>query len=251
MPHAKVMSGTGDRASAYMPAVVATITPATSATPGSNRRRAIQHVSITTSRAPRKDGPRGARCDTPPAGQAASAINQAWSGGLLSMGPLDVSGKSQWPFARMSRAITGNRASSFVASTRRPRSKPKSAALPPSTIASGAHARSRDGPLGPAAMRQVVIAPGIEHHQGPEDLAMVSAAVDVPGGQPRHRALRDQAASSQGSEAVFHDATKRAAKPGRDGNAKALLASPHHARRQDARERGFQDVLRAPSSELQ
>src|SRR5215470_7658494 len=251
MPHAKVMSGTGDRASAYMPAVVATITPATSATPGSNRRRAIQHVSITTSRAPRKDGTTAARCDTAPAGQAASAINQAWSGGLLSMGPLEVSGKSQWPFARMSRAITGNRASSLVASTRWPRSKPKSAALPTLTIASGTHARSRERRLGPALMGQVVIAPGIEHHQGPEDLAMVSAAVDVLRGQPRHRALRDQAASSQRREAVLHDRTERAAQPGRDGNAEPLLASPHHARRQDARERGFQDVLRAPSPELQ
>src|SRR5262249_12137966 len=149
------------------------------------------------------------------------------------MGPLEVSGKSQWPLARMSRAMTGNRASSLVASTRRPRSKPKSAALPTITIANGAHAASRVRRLGPGLMGQVVIAPGIEHHQGPENLAMVSTAVDVLRGQPRHRARSDQAAPSQRREAVFHDATKSAAQPGGDGNAEPLLASPHHARRQD------------------
>src|SRR5215510_14373682 len=167
------------------------------------------------------------------------------------MGPPDVSGKSQWPFARMSRAITGNRASSLVASTRRPRSKPKSAALPAITSANGAHAASRERRLGPALMGQVVIAPGIEHHQSPEDLAMVSTAVDVLRGEPRHRVRSDQAAPSQGREVVVHDATKRAAQPNRAGNAEPLLASPHHAWRQDARERGLQNMLRAPSAELQ
>src|SRR6267142_684612 len=97
LPHARDMSGTGERAMANIPAVVATITPAASPAPGLNRRRAIQHVSVTTPKAPRKDGTTAARCDTTPVGQAPSAINQAWSGGLLSMGPPDVSGKSQWP----------------------------------------------------------------------------------------------------------------------------------------------------------
>src|SRR5215510_7245903 len=167
------------------------------------------------------------------------------------MGPPDVSGKSQWPFARMSRAITGNRASSLVASTRRPRSKPKSAALPAITIANGTHAGNRERRLGPAIIGQVVIAPRVEHHQGPEDLAMVSAAVDVLRGQLRHRDRIDQATSREGRELAFHDVTQRASEPGRDGNAEPLLASPHHARRQDAGERGLQDVLRAPSAELQ
>src|SRR5216684_4338206 len=45
------------------------------------------------------------------------------------MGTPLISGRSQWPFARMSRAIMGNLASSLVASTRAPRSKPSSAAL--------------------------------------------------------------------------------------------------------------------------
>src|SRR2546430_15607051 len=89
------------------------------------------------------------------------------------------SGRSKWPFDTMSRAIIGNLASSFVASTRAPRSKPRSAALTASTTATGAHPASGGRPLSPALMRQVVIAPRIEHQEGPEDLSMVSPTLDV------------------------------------------------------------------------
>src|SRR5207244_344533 len=62
------------------------------------------------------------------------------------MGTPLISGRSQWPFDTMSRAIIGNLASSFVASTRAPRSKPRSAALTASTTATGAHPASDGNP---------------------------------------------------------------------------------------------------------
>src|SRR5215467_5300996 len=117
------------------------------------------------------------------------------------MGPPDVSGRSQWPCARMSRAITGNLASSLVASTRRPRSNPKSAALPAITIAHGTQAASRERPSGPAIMGHVVIAPCVEHHQRPQDLAMITATGDVLEGEPRDRGGLDEATSTQRCEA--------------------------------------------------
>src|SRR5207244_11959855 len=95
------------------------------------------------------------------------------------MGTPLISGRSQWPFDTMSRAIIGNLASSFVASTRPPRSKPRSAALTASTTAKGAHPASGGWPLSPALMRQVVIAPRVEHQEGPEGLALVSATLDA------------------------------------------------------------------------
>src|SRR5207245_4535871 len=113
-----------------------------------------------------------------------------------SMGTPLISGRSQWPFDKMSRAIIGNLASSFVASTRAPRSKPRSAALTASTTATGAHPASGGRPLSPALMRQVVIAPRIEHQEGPEDLAMVSPTLDVGRDEPRHGRRIEEAAMS-------------------------------------------------------
>src|SRR6266850_7127910 len=105
----------------------------------------------------------------------------------------------------MSRAITGNLASSLVASTRPPRSKPKSAALPAIASANGAHAANRERFLSPAIMGQVVIAPCVEHHQGPQDLAVVSPTVDVLCGESCHHAWVDQAAAAHGRESRGHD----------------------------------------------
>src|SRR5438445_8099018 len=169
------------------------------------------------------------------------------------MGTPLISGRSQWPFDTMSRAIIGNLASSFVASTRPPRSKPRSAALTASTTAKGAHPASGGRPLGPALMGQVVIAPGIEHQEGPEDLAVVSPPVDVVRDEPRHGRRIEEAATSHArrGQARLYDAAQRPAQPGRDGNAETLLSSLHDRRRQDPRERALQDVLRRPSVELQ
>src|SRR6266852_4669605 len=98
------------------------------------------------------------------------------------MGTPLISGRSQWPFARMSRAIMGNLASSLVASTRVPRSKPSSAAL---TVIGPRGVCGRG--LDPALMRQVVIAPGIEHHERPEDLAMVAPPIKMLRDELSHR----------------------------------------------------------------
>src|SRR5262245_6164653 len=161
------------------------------------------------------------------------------------MGPPAVSGKSQWPCDKMSRAITGNLASSLVASIRRPRSKPKSAALPAITIANGTQAASRARRSIPAIIGQVVIAPCVEHHQGPHDLEMVATNGDVLGGESRDRGRLDQAPSTQRREPGLHDRTERATQPRRHRNAEPLLPSLYHARRHDAAERVLQDVLRA------
>src|SRR6267378_1982044 len=101
------------------------------------------------------------------------------------MGTPLISGRSQWPFDTMSRAIIGNLASSFVESTRAPRSKPRSAALTASTTAKGAHPVSA-ALLGFDLGARVVIAPRIEHQQGPEDLAMIPPTFDVVRDEPRH-----------------------------------------------------------------
>src|SRR5947208_3136942 len=169
------------------------------------------------------------------------------------MGTPLISGRSQWPFDKMSRAIIGNLASSFVASTRAPRSKPRSAALTASTTAKGAHPASGGWPLSPALMRQVVIAPRVEHQEAPEDLAMVSPTLDVVRDEPRHGRRIEEAAMSDArwAQARLHDAAQRPAQPGGDGNPEPLLSSPDERRRQDSPQRALQDVLRRPSGELQ
>src|SRR5439155_11225297 len=61
---------------------------------------------------------------TEPMNQEARIINQTTSGGLAKCGwPPGRAGRSQWPWARTSRAITGNRVSSFVKSRRDPKLK--------------------------------------------------------------------------------------------------------------------------------
>jgi hypothetical protein len=59
-----------------------------------------------------------------------------------------------------------------VSSTRVPGPKPSSSAL---TV------------LDPALTRQVVVAPGIEHHERPEDLAVIAPPIKVLGDEPCHR----------------------------------------------------------------
>src|SRR5262249_54103741 len=155
--------------------------------------------------------------------------------------------RSQWPLERISRAITGNLASSLVASTRRPRSKPKSAALPAITIANGTHAPpNRERRSGPAFMGQVVVAPRIQHHQGPQDLAVVPTTCDVLRCQSRHHGWIDQAAPTRCREVVHHDLTEGTTQPACDGNPEPLLTSPDHARRQDLRQGALQDVFGPP-----
>src|SRR5215467_2872523 len=91
----------------------------------------------------------------------------------------------------MSRAITGNRVSSLVAKMRVPKSKKRRIAL----TASNAVSRRGDArPSAPALIGQVVVAPGVEHEQGPENLAMVPLAADVLGDEARHcRGLEETA----------------------------------------------------------
>ena len=125
-----VMSGTGDRARSTIPAMVADSKPATTPTAGLKTRAPIQAVARTTPSAATPEVRAAVRCVTAPAGQEPSAISHAWRGGLFSMGTPPISGKNQRPVARMSRAITGNRASSLVASTRAPVSKKRRTAPP-------------------------------------------------------------------------------------------------------------------------
>src|SRR5881628_2777567 len=164
-----------------------------------------------------------------------------------------ISGRSQWPFDTMSRAIIGNRASSFVASTRPPRSKPSSIALAASTTAKDAQPARGDRPLRPALMGQVVVAPRVEHQEGPEDLAMVLPTADVLRDEPRHgRRIEEAAMSHAGREqSRLQHVAQRPTQPRRDGNSETLLPSPDDRGRQEPRERALEDVLRRPPVELQ
>src|SRR5712691_575823 len=172
----KVMSGTGERANEKTPAVVTAINPAVNPTSTSNTRRPIQYVPATRVSPARSEGRTAVRCVTAPVGHAARAINQAWSGGLLSMGAPWISGSNQCPRARISRAISGNRVSSLVDRTCAPKSKKSSAALSAIKTAPArrqlecATVRPRSGP---ALIGHVVVAPRVEHQEVPEDLSVV------------------------------------------------------------------------------
>src|SRR5262249_6103421 len=91
----------------------------------------------------------------------------------------------------MSRASSGNRVSSLVVKTRVPKSKNRRIAL---TASNAVSRRSDARSSAPALIGQVVIAPSVEHEQGPENLAMVPPAADVLGDKAGHgRGLEETA----------------------------------------------------------
>src|SRR5206468_12902818 len=115
----------------------------------------------------------------------------------------------------MSRAITGNLASSFVVSMRSPRSKPRIAALRATATAYGAHPAKSRRALRPAVTGQVVIEPRVEHQQRPQDLAMIAPTAHVRRGQPRDRRGVDETAATQPRQLRLRHVTEGAGAPGR------------------------------------
>src|SRR6266851_7070199 len=209
MAHDRVMSGTGERASEKTPAVVTAMSPAVNPTWASNARRPTQYVPATRASPARSEGRAAVRWVTAPVGHAARAISHAWSGGLLSIGAPLISGSSQCPRARISRAISGNRVSSLVDRTWAPKSKKSSAAL--RAIKTTIPAREQLEPMtvrpqsGPALIGQVVVAPRVEHQEAPEDLSVVG---------PTRQVLADELGDRGGLEqATTCDAGRREALP--------------------------------------
>src|SRR5690349_5774347 len=126
----------------------------------------------------------------------------------------------------MSRAMSGNRVSSLVVNTRAPKSKNRSTAL---TASSAARRRRGTRVSAPALIGQVVVAPGVEHEEAPEDLAMVAAAPDVFGHQSRNRHRIEEASPRDPCrrEAILEDRPERPAQPRGDRDAEPLLAARH------------------------
>ncbi len=118
----KVESGRGTCAREKSPTVVAATTPAVTPTAGTNNLAPSHAVASTMPSPPTTDGSAAVRGVTAPPGRETRAISQAWSGGLLSIGVPAIAGASQCPWATMSRAMAGNRASSLVRKTHPPRS---------------------------------------------------------------------------------------------------------------------------------
>src|SRR5713226_2742001 len=238
MANDRVMSGTGERAKEKTPAVVTAINPAVNPTSASNARRPIQYVPATRP-------------------HAARAINHAWSGGLLSMGVPLISGSSQCPRARISRAIIGNRVSSLVANTCAPKSKNSSAAL--NAINTTTPARRSDRPTnarqrsGPALIRQVVITPGVEHQEGPEDLSMIPMARKVLADGPRYRGGLEQASTRDASrgEPLLENVPERPAQPRRNRNPEALFPPGDDGARKEVIDRALEEILRRPGTDLE
>src|SRR6266446_5113134 len=97
----------------------------------------------------------------------------------------------------MSRAIRGNRVSSFVSKTRVPKSKNRSAVLRVISPQNQPRCPATGPRSGPALMRKIAIAPGIEHQERPEDLPVVPTTRDVLGDEPDHRRRLEEPASGQ------------------------------------------------------
>src|ERR1700730_9833125 len=238
MAHDRVISGTGERASEKTPAVVTAMSPAMSPTWASNVRRPTQQVPATRARAARRDGRAAVRCVTAPVGHAARAISHAWSGGLLSMGTPLISGSSQCPRARISRAISGNRASSLVDRTCAPKSKKSSAAH--STI-KASQLRS-----GPALIGQVVVAPRVEHQEAPEDLPVVGPTRQVLADELGDRGGLEEATPCDAvrSQTLPQDVPERPAQPGCDGDPEALFPPVDDGGGKEVVDRALEEVLR-------
>src|SRR5260370_3066559 len=207
--HDGVRGGRGEGASEKTPAVVTAMSPAVNPTWASNARRPTQYVPATRASPARSEGSAAVRWVTAPVGHAARAISHAWSGGLLSIGAPLISGSSQCPRARISRAISGNRVSSLVDRTWAPKSKKNSAA--PRAIKPTIPARARLESTvvrprsGPALIGQVVVAPRVEHQEAPEDLSVVA---------PARQVLADELGDHGGlEEATTCDAGRREALP--------------------------------------
>src|SRR5258707_1490322 len=147
------------------------------------------------------------------------------------MGTPLISGSNQCPRARISRAIRGNRVSSLVDRTRAPKSKKSSAAL--SAIKTTTPARRRlkcttgRPRSGPALIGQVVVAPGVEHQEIPEDLAVVRLTRQVLADELCDRGGLEQATTCQTGrgEALPEDGPERPAEPPRDPDPQALVPS--------------------------
>src|ERR1700730_5241617 len=154
------------------------------------------------------------------------------------MGAPLISGSSQCPRARISRAISGNRVSSLVDRTCAPESKKSSAAL---SAIKATRARS-----GPALIGQVVVTPGVEHQEAPEDLPVVG---------PTRQGLADELGDGGGleqattcdavrSQALPQDVPERPAQPDRDGDPEALFPPVDDGGGKEIVDRALEEVLR-------
>src|SRR2546421_9269192 len=106
---------------------------------------------------------------------------------------------------------------------------------------------------GPARVRQIVVAPGVEHQQRPENLAVIPMAAHMLGDEPRDRGRLEQPArrETRGREALVEHRPEGTAQPARDGHAEALLAARDGRCRQQARGGALEDVLGRPPAQLQ
>src|SRR5436190_1450617 len=106
---------------------------------------------------------------------------------------------------------------------------------------------------GPARVRQIVVAPGVEHQQRPENLAVIPMAAHMLGDEPRDRGRLEQPARREtgGREALVEHRPEGTAQPARDGHAEALLAARDGRCRQQARGGALEDVLGRPPAQLQ
>src|SRR5262249_49140803 len=126
------------------------------------------------------------------------------------IGTPSISGSNQWPCRTMSRAISGNRVSSLVVKTRVPKSKNRSTAL---TASSTATRQSDERRSEPALIGQIVVAPGVEHEEAPQHLAMVALATHVLGDESCHRRRLEEAATCnpRRGQTVLEDRAERPA----------------------------------------
>src|SRR5437660_12710472 len=99
----------------------------------------------------------------------------------------------------------------------------------------------------------MVLAPELEHEQGPERLAQVGAAFEVRAQQRAYCGRVEDSGVAQSAlrEQLLEEGTKRSADPGGDRNAKSLLGAAKDLVRHDAAERALQDHLRARERHLQ
>src|SRR5215831_8720588 len=150
----------------------------------------------------------------------------------------------------MSRASNGNRVSSLVVKTRVPKSKNRRIALTASNAVSG---RSGARPLAPALIGQVVVAPGVEHEQGPENLAMIPLAADVLGDEARHRRWLEETApcDPRRGEAVLEERPEGSSQPEGVRYAEALLAARHDLGRKQVTDRALEQMLRRHAADLE
>src|SRR2546425_12539585 len=105
----------------------------------------------------------------------------------------------------------------------------------------------------PAGARQVSFAPGIEHHERPEDLPVVARAPEVRGDEVPHGGGIEEpnAPDAARRQTVLERRPERPSQPRPDRDAEPLLAAGENGLGEGSAERALEDVLRFPASELQ